>query len=153
VSAVKATASAMADEEHSERREEASELAPFDPTKKKKKKKVVIQEPSDEVDKLAEKTETLAVAEPAELNFTGMKKKKKKPVDLDSTLDELGDGEDTQDDQAVEEQGEGIVLGSVPTYPWEGTDRDYKYEELLTGCSTFYVRTTQILLGIGVGPL
>jgi hypothetical protein len=56
------------------------QLAPFDPTKKKKKKKVVIQEPSDEVDKLAEKTETLAVAEPAELNFTGMKKKKKKPV-------------------------------------------------------------------------
>lgn len=36
------------------------QLAPFDPTKKKKKKKVVIQEPSDEVDKLAEKTESLA---------------------------------------------------------------------------------------------
>jgi len=32
------------------------------------------------VDKLAEKTETLAVTEPAELNFTGMKKKKKKQV-------------------------------------------------------------------------
>lgn len=56
------------------------QLAPFDPTKKKKKKKVVIQEPSDEVDKVAEKTESLAVAEPAELNFTGMKKKKKKQV-------------------------------------------------------------------------
>jgi translation initiation factor 2 subunit 2 len=37
------------------------QLAPFDPTKKKKKKKkVVIQDPSDEVDKLAEKTESLA---------------------------------------------------------------------------------------------
>lgn len=36
------------------------QLTPFDPTKKKKKKKVVIQEPSDEVDKLAEKTEGLA---------------------------------------------------------------------------------------------
>jgi hypothetical protein len=35
------------------------QLAPFDPTKKKKKKKVVIQEPSDEVDNLAEKTESL----------------------------------------------------------------------------------------------
>ena len=103
------------------------QLAPFDPTKKKKKKKVVIQEPSDEVDKLAEKTETLAVTEPAELNFTGMKKKKKKQVrqidleliwtmlknqkmnrgftfihsgkfqvDLESSIADLGDGEDTQ---------------------------------------------------------
>jgi hypothetical protein len=38
------------------------QLTPFDPTKKKKKKKkkVVIQNPSDEVDKLSEKTESLA---------------------------------------------------------------------------------------------
>jgi hypothetical protein len=36
------------------------QIAPFDPTKKKKKKKVVIQDPADEVDKLAEKTESLA---------------------------------------------------------------------------------------------
>jgi hypothetical protein len=36
------------------------------------------------------------------------------------------------DDQAVdEEQGEGIVLGGGPRYPWDGTDRDYKYEEVL----------------------
>lgn len=35
-------------------------LAPFDPTKKKKKKKVVIQEPAEEVEKLAEKTENLS---------------------------------------------------------------------------------------------
>jgi hypothetical protein len=33
------------------------QLTPFDPTKKKKK--VVIQNPSDEVDKLSEKTESL----------------------------------------------------------------------------------------------
>jgi hypothetical protein len=32
-------------------------LAPFDPTKKKKKKKVVIQDPAEEADKPAEKTE------------------------------------------------------------------------------------------------
>lgn len=38
----------------------ALQLAPFDPTKKKKKKKVVIQDPSDEADKLADKTESLA---------------------------------------------------------------------------------------------
>ncbi|KAL6896861.1 hypothetical protein ACP4OV_007433 [Aristida adscensionis] len=113
-----------------EKKEEASELAPFDPTKKKKKKKVVIQDPSDEVDKLAEKTEGLAVAEPTELSFTGMKKKKKKQVDLDSTIADLGDGEDNLD-RNEEEEGEGIVLGGGPRYPWEGTDRDYKYEELL----------------------
>jgi translation initiation factor 2 subunit 2 len=35
------------------------QIAPFDPSKKKKKKKVVIQDPADEVDKLAEKTESL----------------------------------------------------------------------------------------------
>lgn len=129
---MKASVSAMADEEHAEKREEVSELAPFDPTKKKKKKKVSIQDPSDEVDKLADKTESLAVSEPAELNFSGMKKKKKKQVDLDSSLADLGDGEDTQDDQAVDdEQGEGIMLGGGPRYPWDGTDRDYKYEELL----------------------
>jgi len=53
-------------------------IAPFDPTKKKKKKKVVIQDPADDVDKLAEKTGSLAVTE-----------------------------------------------------SWEGTDRDYIYDELL----------------------
>ncbi|KAL5199008.1 hypothetical protein ABZP36_002520 [Zizania latifolia] len=122
----------MADEEHAEKREEVSELTPFDPTKKKKKKKVVIQDPSDEVDKLSEKTENLAVAEPGELNFTGMKKKKKKQVDLDLSITDIGDGEDILDDQIVEEEeGQGIVLGDVPRYPWEGTDRDYNYDELL----------------------
>ncbi|XP_062189636.1 eukaryotic translation initiation factor 2 subunit beta-like [Phragmites australis] len=122
----------MADEEHMEKREEASELAPFDPTKKKKKKKVIIQDISEEVDNLAEKTESLAVTEPGELNFTGMKKKNKKEVDLDSSIADLGDGEDTLDDRTVEnEEGEGIVLGGAPRHPWEGTDRDYKYDELL----------------------
>jgi hypothetical protein len=42
----------------------------------------VIQDPSDEVDKLAEKTESLTVAETGEPSFTGMKKKKKKHVSL-----------------------------------------------------------------------
>jgi translation initiation factor 2 subunit 2 len=36
------------------------------------------------------------------------------------------------DDQIGEdEQGEGIVLGGVTQYPWEGTDRDYKYDEVI----------------------
>lgn len=28
-----------------------------------------------------------------------------------------------------DEEGEGIILGGA-RYPWEGTDRDYKYEEV-----------------------
>jgi len=124
----------MADEDQMERKEEATEIAPFDPTKKKKKKKVVIQDPADDVDKLAEKTESLAVTESGEPSFAGLKKKKKKHVELDPSLVEAGDGEDALDDQIGEdEQGEGIVLGGTVTtqYPWEGTDRDYKYDELL----------------------
>ncbi|KAL5209217.1 hypothetical protein ABZP36_004840 [Zizania latifolia] len=119
----------MADEEQTERKEEVSELTPFDPTKKKKKKKVVIQDPSDDVDKLAEKTESLAVTENGEPSFTGMKKKKH--VEHDTSLTEAGDGEDTLDYQVGEDEGEGIVLGGATRYPWEGTDRDYEYEELL----------------------
>ena len=45
------------------------------------------------------------------------------------------------DDQAGEdEEGEGIVLGGAAAtrYPWEGTDRDYKYEEVFnTPCIKF----------------
>lgn len=33
------------------------------------------------------------------------------------------------DQVGEDELGEGIVLGVVQ-YPWEGTDRDYKYEEV-----------------------
>ncbi|CAN1120665.1 hypothetical protein LINPERHAP2_LOCUS336, partial [Linum perenne] len=54
-------AATMADEEHTDLKEEVPELAPFDPTKKKKKKKVVIQDIVEEsVDKLTEKTESLS---------------------------------------------------------------------------------------------
>lgn len=123
----------MAEENQNEMKDEVPELAPFDPTKKKKKKKVVVQDPAEEVDKLAEKTETLSVTEPGEPSFVGMKKKKKKQVQTDLPTDEDGDaGEDLDGDQIGEdEQGEGIVLGGGTRLPWEGTDRDYKYEELL----------------------
>lgn len=36
---------------------------------------------------------------------------------------------DTGDQIGGDEEGEGIVLGVV-RYPWEGTDRDYKYDEV-----------------------
>jgi translation initiation factor 2 subunit 2 len=122
----------MADDELVEKKEEVPELTPFDPTKKKKKKKVVIQDPSDEVDKLSEKTESLTVTESGEPSFAGMKKKKKKHVELDPSLTEAGDDDGAAGEQVREdEEGEGIVLGGALRYPWDGTDRDYKYEELL----------------------
>lgn len=124
----------MAEENSSNLKEEIPELAPFDPSKKKKKKKVAIQDPNVEVDKLVENTENLSVVDTSEPNFTGMKKKKKKPVETDFLIEDkenVDDGEDAEYDQIGEdEEGEGIVLATV-RYPWEGTYRDYKYDELL----------------------
>ncbi|KAJ0612677.1 hypothetical protein HanHA300_Chr01g0030081 [Helianthus annuus] len=52
----------MAEEEKQiELKDEAADLAPFDPAKKKKKKKVVIQDPAeDSVEELVEKTDSLS---------------------------------------------------------------------------------------------
>jgi hypothetical protein len=52
-------------------------------------------------------------------------------------------GEQVRED----EDGEGIVLGDAPRYPWDGTDRDYKYEEVFDAslCNI-------ICCPIGVGP-
>ncbi|XP_052187644.1 eukaryotic translation initiation factor 2 subunit beta [Diospyros lotus] len=122
----------MADTENqSEVKEEVADIAPFDPTKKKKKKKVVIQDPADDaVDKLAEKTESLSVSDGLENTFSGLKKKKKKPVQTDAFSDEKENtGDDFEDHIGDDEEGEGIIL--QPQFPWEGSDRDYEYEELL----------------------
>ncbi|KAH7837647.1 hypothetical protein Vadar_016303 [Vaccinium darrowii] len=112
--------SIMADQETAnEVKEEVADIAPFDPSKKKKKKKVVIQDPADDdVDKLAEKTESLSVSDGLDSTFTGLKKKKRKPA-MDDLDDHIGE----------DEEGEGIIL--QPQFPWEGSDRDYEYEELM----------------------
>lgn len=113
-------------------KDEISELAPFDPSKKKKKKKPVPQEHVEEVEKLVETTENLSVEDVGESMFSGMKKKKKKQVELDIDDDDEGDvAEDNDDGKNIEEEiGESIVFGGE-RFPWEGTDRDYKYEEIL----------------------
>ncbi|PIA38520.1 hypothetical protein AQUCO_02700016v1 [Aquilegia coerulea] len=113
-------------------KDEGAELAPFDPSKKKKKKKVVFQELADDsVESLVEKTESLSVSEGIENSFAGLKKKKKKPVETDFLNEENGDDKENTDDKLGEdEEGEGIIL-EHSRYPWEGSDRDYKYEELL----------------------
>ncbi|KAK6943286.1 Translation initiation factor IF2/IF5 domain [Dillenia turbinata] len=122
----------MAEEEtQMEVKEEVPDLTPFDPTKKKKKKKPVVQDTMDDsVDKLTEKTENLSVSEGVENAFAGLKKKKKKPVEIDPLNDENVDaGEDVDDLIGEDEEGEGIVLSQNP---WDGTDRDYEYDELLS---------------------
>ncbi|KAM7527571.1 hypothetical protein LguiB_030981 [Lonicera macranthoides] len=124
----------MAEEENQiEMKEEVADIATFDPTKKKKKKKVVIQDPADEsVDALTEKTENLSVSDNIETAFSGLKKKKKKPVQTDILEEEAENvGDDLDDPAAEEEEGEGIVLQQQQRLPWEGSDRDYEYDELL----------------------
>ncbi|KAL2543303.1 Eukaryotic translation initiation factor 2 subunit beta [Abeliophyllum distichum] len=124
----------MAEEENQnqvkEVKEEAGDITPFDRTKKKKKKKVVIQDPAEDetVDNLAEKTESMSVSDGLETSFAGLKKKKKKPVHTDLLNDETDNAGDDLDDIVEDEEGEGIVLQQ---YPWDGSDRDYEYEELL----------------------
>ncbi|XP_010540870.1 PREDICTED: eukaryotic translation initiation factor 2 subunit beta-like [Tarenaya hassleriana] len=111
---------------------EEPEITAFDPTKKKKKKKVVIQDTLDDSTELpAEKADSLPASDGLESTFTGMKKKKKKPVEPSSLNEECGEaGEDIDDLGNDEEEGDGIVL-QQQRYPWEGSDRDYEYEELL----------------------
>lgn len=122
----------MAEETPIEAKEDASEIAAFDPTKKKKKKNIIVQDiGNDAVDQLSDKTENLSIADGVENAFVGLKKKKKKPAGTDSTHDRNGRTEDDIDDHIGEdEEGEGIELR--PRYSWEGTDRDYEYEELLS---------------------
>ncbi|KAI8523417.1 hypothetical protein RHMOL_Rhmol13G0071700 [Rhododendron molle] len=122
----------MSDEENpSEVKEEVvADIAPFDPPKKKKKKKVVTQDPADDyVDKLAEKTESLSVSDGLESTFTGLKKKKKKPMQTDTLSGDKENVVDDLDDHIGEDKEEGIIL--QPQFPWEGSHRDYEYEELV----------------------
>ncbi|GFQ08476.1 eukaryotic translation initiation factor 2 subunit beta [Phtheirospermum japonicum] len=122
----------MADyENQNEMKGDVPYIAPFDQTKKKKKKKPVPQDLAEEepVDNLVEKTESLSVSDSAEPSFAGFKKKKKKPAHSDLLNEEKENvAEDLDDVIGEDEEGEGIVLQQ---YPWEESDRDYQYEELL----------------------
>ncbi|XP_045823968.1 eukaryotic translation initiation factor 2 subunit beta-like [Trifolium pratense] len=121
----------MADEAQIDVKEEVPDIAPFDPTKKKKKKKTtVVDLDDDSVDKLAAKTENLSVSEGFDSTLAGAKKKKKKPVDISNLIDESVDAKNEDlDDLAEEDDQDAVSL--QPRYPWEGSDRDYQYEELL----------------------
>ncbi|CAM6028413.1 unnamed protein product [Sphagnum balticum] len=123
----------LVDEVPQEYKEDVSvEIGPFDPTKKKKKKKVRMQEDEEaenSLDKVIQKVENLAVADGTDSAFAGLKKKKKKKqVRRKHTSFEYVEEEETGEGEG-EEEAEPIVLGV--RFPWEGSDRDYIYNELL----------------------
>ncbi|KAK4802156.1 hypothetical protein SAY86_000359 [Trapa natans] len=120
----------MAEETFHDIKGEVPELAPFDPAKKKKKKKNVMSDLADDsVDKLSEKAESLSVSDGLDNTFTGLKKKKKKQVEVVLNDENQDPCEDLADNAGEDED----VNGTFPlqAYPWEGSDRDYQYEELL----------------------
>ncbi|KAF2596030.1 hypothetical protein F2Q68_00007614 [Brassica cretica] len=97
--------------------EQEEELAPFDPTKKKK---VVLQDPIEEPTEAQAETsysDLLPANDGLEGPSFGTKKKKKSVLCLLKVAND-------------EEEAEGIDL-QQPRYPWEGSDRDYIYDELL----------------------
>ncbi|KAG2311244.1 hypothetical protein Bca52824_022801 [Brassica carinata] len=127
----------MADENNEIKEvKDEQELAPFDPTKKKKKKKVVLQDPIEEpTESQAETSDSLPANDGLEgpPSFGTKKKKKKKPVESSSLNEESVDAsEDVEELANDEEDAEGIDLQQQQQrYPWEGSDRDYIYDELL----------------------
>eukprot|EP00897_Mesotaenium_endlicherianum_P006551 jgi/Mesen1/5924/ME000030S05184 len=108
--------------------------------KKKKKKKPVEGEAVEEEASTAADGEGTGEGDD-EAASTGLglaKKKKKKPRAADDVLpleaeaeeeEAPGLGDDDNEDDDDEEEGEGIELST--RLPWEGTDRDYRYEEML----------------------
>uniref|UniRef100_A0A7N0TUA1 Eukaryotic translation initiation factor 2 subunit beta n=2 Tax=Kalanchoe fedtschenkoi TaxID=63787 RepID=A0A7N0TUA1_KALFE len=109
-----------------EGKEDLGDIVPFDISKKKKKKKPAnLESLGESSNNVTEKMESLAIADGVDNAFSGLKKKKKKPVGADA-LNEETEPADELDGEI--EEGE----GPAPTqYPWEGTQRDYHYEELL----------------------
>ncbi|CAM6113907.1 unnamed protein product [Calypogeia fissa] len=119
----------------------AGDIHSFDPMKKKKKKKkdrVAEDLESEAMENVSEKLESLSLPSTAgdglDSTFAGLKKKKKKkPVDGELEEETLDETAETNGEEVVEEdddeEAEGIVLEA--RFSWEGTDRDYKYDELL----------------------
>ncbi|KAJ0238711.1 Eukaryotic translation initiation factor 2 subunit beta [Hirschfeldia incana] len=126
----------MADENNDLKEvKDEQELAPFDPTKKKKKKKVVLQDPIEEpTESQAETSEPLPATDGLDVPSFGTKKKKKKKNVDSSSLDteSVDPSADVEEHPDEEEEAEGIDLQQQQQrYPWEGSDRDYIYDELL----------------------
>ncbi|CAN8244236.1 unnamed protein product [Cochlearia groenlandica] len=123
----------MADEINEMKEEQEVLPIPFDPTnKKKKKKKVDLQDTTkDSRESSLEMSDSFQVNDVAESSFTGLKKKKKKTVESSLLNDDSVDAaEDLDEHLNDEEDGDGTTL-QRERYPWEGSERDYLYDELL----------------------
>ena len=123
-------------------RRRGSEQVDFDPTlKKKKKKKVILEDADDEaVEAVTGEMDDLDVE-----GFGKKKKKKSKSKEAGEEGEDAGDdegfgkkkkkkkkkkGSDDEDEaEAGEDAGAGAKTGSG--LPWDGTTRDYHYDELL----------------------
>ena len=106
----------------------------FDPTLKKKKKKKVVLEDEDGVEAATEGMDDLNVDD----DGFGEKKKKKKSKDKDKDADpaeDFGKKKKKKKKDADDEDGEdadaGEATNSGSGLPWDGTARDYYYDELL----------------------
>ncbi|KAL2316805.1 hypothetical protein Fmac_030681 [Flemingia macrophylla] len=97
----------MVDETQNEMKE-VPEIAPFDPTKKKKK--ITIVDADDPLQLLMELRLHLL-------------------VEISNLNDEAGDAIEDLDDHADDDEGE--TIAPQARYPWEGSDCDYEFEELL----------------------
>ena len=108
----------------------------FDPTLKKKKKKKVVLEDEDGVEAATEGMDDLNVDD----DGFGEKKKKKKSKDKDKDADPAEDfgkkkkkkkKKKDADDEDGEDADAGEATNSGSGLPWDGTARDYYYDELL----------------------
>lgn len=127
------------------------ELIPsFDPTLKKKKKKKVDLDLGDDAEEATDGVAELSLDDPTAMFG---KKKKKKNKDSDNSLEEAGEaGEEGMGDLSLkkkkkkkkvldldgledleneEEEKENTATKSDSGLPWDGSTRDYHYEELL----------------------
>lgn len=125
----------------------APPVVAFDLSKKKKKKKpkaVKEEEEENGIDKVTNGIDAMEVnptddsmkssneppADFAPPDFTGKKKKKKKKVVFDDEFDD-------QMDPGNLGETESSSRREVPPQPWDGTDRDYSYQELISRAFQF----------------
>ncbi|KAF7825402.1 eukaryotic translation initiation factor 2 subunit beta [Senna tora] len=116
----------MADQNFEETNQHIPDITSFVPTKMKKKKKKFPVRADDSVEKLTKKTDKLTIYDGAEDAFSCLKRKNIASVkSIDFSDDNADSGEDLEDADRI---GNGFAQS---WYCGDGSERDYKYEELL----------------------
>uniref|UniRef100_A0A1J3JWB1 Eukaryotic translation initiation factor 2 subunit beta n=1 Tax=Noccaea caerulescens TaxID=107243 RepID=A0A1J3JWB1_NOCCA len=103
----------MADENNEMPVNDEQELAPFDPTKKKKKKKVVAESSTGPRTGNFDSNPTPAINDGLESTYTGLAETSSLN---DASVEAVVDGGEEEEKKK--------------RYPWEGSERDYLYDEL-----------------------